>query len=47
MIQPLRRNHLWIWIVLAVSLPVLIAAGLLVRRTTAPANPTLHWERYK
>jgi hypothetical protein len=47
MIQPLRGNHLRIWIALAVLLPVLFAGALLVRRTEPPANPAMHWERYK
>ena len=47
MIQPLRRSHLWIWIVLAVLLPVLFAAGLAARRDTTPNNPDVHWEQYK
>jgi len=47
MIQPLRRSHLWIWIALAVSLPVLFAAGLAARRDTTPNNPAVHWERYQ
>jgi hypothetical protein len=47
MIQPLRRSHLWIWFVLAVLLPVLFVAALRVRQAAPPANPALHWERYK
>ena len=47
MIQPLRRSHLWIWIALAVLLPVLFAAGLAARRDTTPDNPAVHWEHYK
>jgi len=47
MIQPLRRSHFRIWICLAVLLPILFAAGLLVRRTTTPNNPTVHWEQFK
>jgi hypothetical protein len=47
MIQPLRRTHFWIWIALAVLLPILFTAGLLVRETTAPNNPAVHWENYK
>src|SRR5437667_12334550 len=47
MIQPLRRSHFWIWIVLSVLLSVLFTAGLIVRRPTTPKNPTLHWEEYK
>lgn len=47
MILPLRRVHLRVWIVLAVLLPVLLVAGLLVRCDTTPANAGLHWDRYK
>ena len=47
MIRPLRRVHLRIWIVLAVLLPVLLAASLIVRQTTTPVNPDLRWERFK
>jgi hypothetical protein len=45
MIRPLRRAHRRIWIVLAVLLPFLYAAGLLARRSTMPRNPELHWEQ--
>ena len=47
MIQPLRRSHLWIWIALAVLLPVLFAAGLVSRQGTTSNNPGVHWEQYK
>ena len=47
MIQPLRRNHFRIWVGLAVLLPILFVAGLLVRRATMPNNPAVHWEQYK
>lgn len=47
MIQPLRRAHLRIWVVLTVVLYVLFIACLLVRRTSTPLNSNLHWERYK
>ena len=47
MIQPLRRNHLWMWIALAILLPALLAAGLAARRDTTPDNPAVRWERYK
>jgi len=46
-IQPIRRNHFRIWVGLAVLLPILFIAGLLVRRTTTPNNPALRWEQYK
>jgi hypothetical protein len=44
MIQPLRRAHYRIWIVLALMMYALLIAGLLVRRSTTPRNPDLHWE---
>ena len=47
MIQPLRRNHFWIWICLAVMLPVLFIAALVSRQETNPINPAVHWEQYK
>ena len=47
MIQPLRRSHLWIWIVLSALLPILFAAGLVARRDTTPNNLSVHWEQYK
>jgi hypothetical protein len=45
MIQPLRRAHFRIWVVLALLLYAVLLAGLLAQRTTTPPNPTLHWER--
>ena len=47
MIQPFRRTHFWIWIVLSTLLSLLFTAGLSVRQTTTPKNPDLHWEKYK
>ena len=47
MIQPLRRSHLWIWIALTVSLPILLVAGRAARRDTTPNNSVLHWEQLK
>jgi len=47
MIEPLRRSHLRIWVVLSALLSVLFAAGLIVRRPTTPKNPNVHWEKYK
>jgi len=46
-IRPLRRAHLWIWIILSVLLPVIFLAGILSRRPTTPSNPHLLWERYR
>ena len=47
MTQPLRRTHFRIWLVLPLLFAVLFAAGLIVRRSTMPANAHIHWESYK
>ena len=47
MIQPLRRVHFRIWVVLAVVLYAVFIAGLLARRTSTPSNPNLHWEQLR
>jgi hypothetical protein len=47
MTAPLRRAHLRIWLVLAIALYAVFAAGLSVRRDPAPRNPNLNWERYR
>jgi hypothetical protein len=47
MTQPVRRVHFWVWIILAVLVPVVFIASLIVRRTTTPKNPNVHWEQYK
>ena len=47
MIQPLRRAHFRIWLLLAVVLYAIFIAGLVLRRTSTPANPNLQWERYR
>lgn len=47
MTAPLRRAHLWIWIALAVLLPVLLIGALLARSTASLANPQFHWETYR
>lgn len=47
MIQPLRRAHFRIWLVLAVVLYAVFIVGLLARRTSTPANPNLHWEQFR
>ena len=44
MTRPLRRAHARIWLILAILLPVLFVAGLLVRQPTTPSNPDFHWE---
>jgi len=47
MTRPLRRNHFWIWAALSTLLPILFAAGLIVRRSPTPKNPSTHWEKYR
>ena len=47
MIQPLRRAHFRIWVVLALLLYAVCLFGLLARRTATPRNPTLHWEQLR
>jgi hypothetical protein len=47
MIQPLRRAHFRIWVLLALLLYAVFVAGLLLRRTTTPPNLTLQWERLR
>lgn len=47
MIQPLRRAHFRIWLVLLVVLYATLIGGVLARRTTTPPNPNLLWERYR
>ena len=47
MIQPLRRAHFRIWLVLAVVLYAVFAAGLLTRRSSTPPNAKICWEQLK
>ena len=47
MIEPLRRSHFRVWIVVSALLSILYTAGLIVRRPTMPKNPNAHWEKYK
>jgi hypothetical protein len=47
MIQPLRRAHFRIWVVLALLLYATFIAGLLVRRTATPVNSAIQWEQYR
>jgi hypothetical protein len=46
-IQPLRRAHFWIWIVLGIALYAVFLAGLFGRRSATPINSNVHWERYR
>lgn len=41
MIAPLRRAHRLVWAVLALALPLLLAAGLIARRDTTTVNREL------
>ena len=47
MTRPLRRAHRWTWLALAVLLPALFLAGLLVRQEPQPPNAGLQWSSYK
>lgn len=47
MTRPLRKAHLRIWMALAVLLPILFARALMVRHSTTPANPSVHWEQLR
>jgi hypothetical protein len=47
MTRPLRRAHHLSWLVLAVLLPSLFAASLIVRRDTTPRNREVNWELYR
>lgn len=47
MMQPLRRAHFRIWLILPAILVLLWAAGLASRRTAAPVNPAVHWEAFQ
>ena len=47
MIQPLRRAHFRIWMVLSALLSILFIAGLVVGRPGTPDNPDLRWEKFK
>lgn len=47
MTRPLRRGHFGVWLALALLLPILLAAGLLARKSPNPVNPNLNWEKLK
>ena len=47
MIQPLRRSHFRVWLVLPLLLAALFAAGLVSRRSTLLPNPNFSWETYE
>jgi hypothetical protein len=47
MIQPLRRAHFRIWLVLAVVLYTVFVTGLMARRSTTPRNANVHWEQLR
>lgn len=42
MTAPLRRAHRFVWTLLALLLPLLLAASLAVRINPTPINPGLH-----
>lgn len=42
MIAPLRRAHRIVWTLLALLLPLLLAASLTVRTNPTPINRNLH-----
>lgn len=43
MIRPLRRSHLRIWILLALTLPILFVTALAMRRNATPINANFVW----
>jgi hypothetical protein len=45
MIEPLRRLHRRVWIVLAVLLPLLMLAAVAWRRSSTPVNANFEWEQ--
>ena len=47
MMQPERRIHFRVWIVLTFVLYALFSAGLLARRDTTPRNPNFGQEKYR
>ncbi len=47
MTRPLRRDHLRIWIVLAVVMLTIFAASIAERRETTPRNAGVDWSQFK
>jgi len=47
MIQPLRRHHFRIWIVITIAAWTIFAMALMRRETATPRNPELTWEKYR
>jgi hypothetical protein len=47
MIQPLRRAHYRIWMVLPILLFAIFIAGLVTRHTTTPVNPAFNEEKLR
>jgi hypothetical protein len=47
MIQPLRRVHLWVFVVLAIALPLILLVGLTGRSKTVSSQvqPGTHLEK--
>jgi hypothetical protein len=44
MIAPLRRNHLWIWVVLTPLIALVLAAALVVSGDEATPRNEIRWE---
>jgi hypothetical protein len=44
MTAPLRRAHLWTWVVVATAMVVLIASALAGRRNATTNNDGIRWE---
>ena len=47
MIQPLRRAHFRVWVVLTAALWLLFAISITMRHETTPLNQNLNWESLK
>jgi hypothetical protein len=47
MIQPLRRAHFRIWLVLVAVLYAVFIAGLVARRSATPPNQNVYWENHR
>ncbi len=47
MTRPLRRDHLRIWIVMAIAMLLIFAASIMERRDTTPRNTGIDWSQTK
>jgi len=45
--RPLRRDHLRIWIVMAIAMLLIFAASIAERRDTTPRNAGIDWSQTK